>query len=47
KSELLQTIIASLAVGNRPDEMTFVLVDYKGGAAFKDCAHLPHTVGMV
>ncbi|WP_349829303.1 FtsK/SpoIIIE domain-containing protein [Brevibacterium litoralis] len=47
KSELLQSIIASLAVGNRPDEFTFVLIDYKGGAAFKDCAHLPHTVGMV
>ncbi|MFI6828096.1 FtsK/SpoIIIE domain-containing protein [Kribbella sp. NPDC050241] len=47
KSELLQTIIASLAVGNRPDEFTFVLVDYKGGAAFKDCKLLPHTVGMV
>ena len=47
KSELLQTLIASLAVGNRPDEMTFVLVDYKGGAAFKDCNKLPHTVGMV
>ncbi|GAA3528773.1 FtsK/SpoIIIE domain-containing protein [Aeromicrobium panaciterrae] len=47
KSELLQTIIASLAVGNRPDEFNFVLIDYKGGAAFKDCQHLPHTVGMV
>lgn len=47
KSELLQTMIASLAVGNRPDEMVFVLVDYKGGAAFKDCARLPHTVGLV
>ncbi|SOC57512.1 FtsK/SpoIIIE domain-containing protein [Ornithinimicrobium cerasi] len=47
KSELLQTVIASLAVRNRPDEMTFVLVDYKGGAAFKDCNRLPHTVGMV
>ncbi|WP_129668147.1 FtsK/SpoIIIE domain-containing protein [Phytoactinopolyspora endophytica] len=47
KSELLQSIIASLAVANRPDEFTFVLVDYKGGAAFKDCNHLPHTVGMV
>ncbi|WP_344447963.1 FtsK/SpoIIIE domain-containing protein [Actinocorallia aurantiaca] len=47
KSELLQTLIASLAVRNRPDEMTFVLIDYKGGAAFKDCAALPHTVGMV
>ena len=40
-------MIASLAVGNRPDEMNFVLVDYKGGAAFKDCNLLPHTVGMV
>ncbi|WP_030174783.1 FtsK/SpoIIIE domain-containing protein [Spirillospora albida] len=47
KSELLQTLIASLALANRPDEMTFVLIDYKGGAAFKDCARLPHTVGMV
>ena len=47
KSELLQTIIASLAVNNRPDEMNYVLVDYKGGAAFKDCNLLPHTVGMV
>ncbi|MEV7236289.1 FtsK/SpoIIIE domain-containing protein [Streptomyces sp. NPDC051020] len=47
KSELLQTIVASLAVANRPDAMTFVLVDYKGGSAFKDCVSLPHTVGMV
>lgn len=47
KSELLQTVVASLAVANRPDAMTFVLVDYKGGSAFKDCARLPHTVGMV
>ena len=47
KSELLQTIIASLALVNRPDALTFVLVDYKGGSAFKDCAELPHTVGMV
>ncbi|HET6989332.1 MAG TPA: FtsK/SpoIIIE domain-containing protein, partial [Kribbella sp.] len=31
KSELLQTMVASLAVANRPDELTFVLVDYKGG----------------
>jgi S-DNA-T family DNA segregation ATPase FtsK/SpoIIIE len=47
KSELLQTLIASLAAANRPDAMTFVLIDYKGGSAFKDCARLPHTVGMV
>lgn len=47
KSELLQTIVASLAVANSPEQLTFVLVDYKGGSAFKDCARLPHTVGMV
>jgi len=47
KSELLQTLIASLSIANRPDEMNFVLIDYKGGAAFKDCARLPHTVGTV
>ena len=47
KSELLQTLIASLAAANRPDAMNFVLIDYKGGSAFKDCARLPHTVGMV
>ncbi len=47
KSELLQTIVASLAVANRPDELTFVLIDYKGGSAFAECAQLPHTVGMV
>ncbi len=47
KSELLQTLIAGLAVANRPDELVFVLVDYKGGAAFAECARLPHTVGLV
>ncbi|MFG3286073.1 FtsK/SpoIIIE domain-containing protein [Streptomyces sp. NPDC048111] len=47
KSELLQTIIASLAIANRPDALNYVLIDYKGGSAFMDCARLPHTVGMV
>lgn len=47
KSELLQTLVASLAAVNRPESMSFVLIDYKGGSAFKDCVDLPHTVGMV
>ncbi|MGV9311641.1 FtsK/SpoIIIE domain-containing protein [Streptomyces sp. NPDC003691] len=47
KSELLQSLVASLAVANRPDELNFVLVDYKGGSAFAECEQLPHTVGMV
>jgi S-DNA-T family DNA segregation ATPase FtsK/SpoIIIE len=47
KSELLQTLVAALACANRPDELNFILVDYKGGAAFGPCASLPHTVGVV
>ena len=47
KSELLVALVASLAAVNRPDELTFVLVDYKGGAAFAGCAGLPHVVGLV
>jgi DNA segregation ATPase FtsK/SpoIIIE, S-DNA-T family len=47
KSELLQTLIASLAAAHPPTRLTFLLVDYKGGAAFKDCVDLPHTVGLV
>lgn len=47
KSELLQTFVVSAAVANRPDELTFVLVDYKGGSAFSHCTRLPHVLGMV
>lgn len=47
KSEFLQTLIVALALANRPDALNFVLVDYKGGSAFADCARLPHTVGTV
>ncbi len=47
KSELLQTLVASLAADHSPDRLTFILIDYKGGAAFRDCIELPHTVGFV
>jgi DNA segregation ATPase FtsK/SpoIIIE, S-DNA-T family len=47
KSELLQAWVAALAVAHPPTRVTFVLIDYKGGAAFKDCVQLPHTVGFV
>ena len=47
KSELLQTLVVSLAATHSPQRLTFLLVDYKGGAAFKDCVQLPHTVGYV
>ncbi|MEW1955085.1 FtsK/SpoIIIE domain-containing protein [Terrabacter sp. NPDC080008] len=47
KSELLQTLVTGLAVASPPEELAFVLVDYKGGSAFSECARLPHTVGLV
>ena len=47
KSELLQTLVAGLAVHAGPADLQFVLIDYKGGAAFADCARLPHTSGLV
>lgn len=47
KSEFLQTWIMSLAATYSPDRLTFLLVDYKGGAAFAECTDLPHTVGLV
>jgi S-DNA-T family DNA segregation ATPase FtsK/SpoIIIE len=47
KSELLQTLIAGLALAHPPDRCSFLLVDYKGGAAFAEAATLPHTVGLV
>ncbi|WP_223694328.1 FtsK/SpoIIIE domain-containing protein [Leifsonia poae] len=47
KSEFLQSWMLSLASNHAPDRLTFLLVDYKGGAAFADCVDLPHTVGLV
>jgi DNA segregation ATPase FtsK/SpoIIIE, S-DNA-T family len=47
KSELLQTMVAALASSHPPERLTFLLVDYKGGAAFRDCVELPHVVGLI
>ena len=47
KSELLQSIVASLAVRHAPTRLTFLFVDYKGGAASAVFSELPHTVGYV
>jgi DNA segregation ATPase FtsK/SpoIIIE, S-DNA-T family len=47
KSELLQTLICALALSSPPERVSFLLVDYKGGAAFRECADLPHTVGYI
>ncbi len=47
KSELLQTLICSLASAAPPTAVTFLLVDYKGGSAFRAIADLPHVVGLL
>ncbi len=47
KSELLLTIIAGLALRHPPDVLNFVLIDYKGGDAFRAVVDLPHTVALI
>ncbi|MGI3783212.1 MAG: FtsK/SpoIIIE domain-containing protein, partial [Janthinobacterium lividum] len=47
KSEFLRSMIAGLAARNDPTRLTFILIDFKGGAAFKACERLPHTIGTV
>jgi S-DNA-T family DNA segregation ATPase FtsK/SpoIIIE len=47
KSELLRTLVTALAMTHRPEDLAFVLVDYKGGATFAELAALPHVAGMI
>ncbi len=47
KSEFLQSWVLGLATAHSPDRVTFLFVDYKGGAAFGACVDLPHSVGLV
>ena len=51
KSEFIMTYILSLAINFHPDDVAFILIDYKGGGlagAFeKENAILPHIVGTI
>ena len=47
KSEFIITYILSLAVNYHPDEVAFILIDYKGGGMAKSFEHLPHTAGII
>lgn len=47
KSELLLTLLTSLAYANHPHQVNLVLIDYKGGTAMSVLDDLPHTVGVV
>ena len=47
KSELLRTLVVSLAAQSSPEAVNLILVDFKGGSTFDACERLPHTVGVV
>ncbi|PWK13519.1 type VII secretion protein EccCa [Tumebacillus permanentifrigoris] len=47
KSELLRSLVVGLAVDNDAEMLNFIFVDFKGGAAFADLSHLPHSAGMI
>ena len=47
KSELLRSLVLGLATRLSPNDISFVLVDFKGGSTFDVCTDLPHVVGLV
>lgn len=47
KSELLRSLVAGLAARVDPQHLTFILIDFKGGAAFATLDQLPHTIGTL
>lgn len=47
KSEMLRTLVAALAITHPPEDLSMILVDYKGGAAFAPFASLPHVAGII
>ncbi|WP_411730683.1 FtsK/SpoIIIE domain-containing protein, partial [Paeniglutamicibacter sp.] len=47
KSEFLRSLVAGLAARNDATRLNFILIDFKGGAAFAACEALPHTIGTI
>jgi DNA segregation ATPase FtsK/SpoIIIE, S-DNA-T family len=47
KSEFIMTFILSLAVNYHPDEVAFILIDYKGGGMANAFIDLPHLAGTI
>lgn len=47
KSDFLRTWVIGLALQYSPNDVNFILIDYKGGAAFDSCMNLPHVVGVI
>lgn len=47
KSELLRTLVTGLTMTHSPEHLSFVLVDFKGGATFAGVTELPHVAGLI
>jgi S-DNA-T family DNA segregation ATPase FtsK/SpoIIIE len=47
KSELLVSWVLAMAAERSPEQVTFLFVDFKGGAAFDPLLHLPHCAGLI
>ncbi|HEY3907761.1 MAG TPA: type VII secretion protein EccCa [Streptosporangiaceae bacterium] len=47
KSELLRTLVLSMAITHSSETLNFVLVDFKGGATFIGLDQLPHTSALI
>ncbi|HTL41339.1 MAG TPA: FtsK/SpoIIIE domain-containing protein [Pseudolysinimonas sp.] len=47
KSELLISWVLAMAHGRSPDDVAFLLIDFKGGAAFTPLAPLPHVLATL
>ena len=47
KSEMLQTYILSLALTYHPYEVSFILIDYKGGGMAESFRGMPHVAGII
>ena len=46
KTEFLKSLITSLAVSNYPDDLSIVIVDFKGGVDHELSALLPHVIDL-
>lgn len=47
KSETIQTFILSLILNYSPDEVAFILIDYKGGGMAAAFEGIPHLAGII
>jgi len=47
KSEVLRTLVLSLALTHSPEQLNFVLIDFKGGATFAGMADMPHVSAII